>query len=192
MPYIDFQEVKAKVRIDDAAQKLGLALKESKNQFRGACPSCNSGGDRALVITPERGLFFCFSAKVGGDCLALVQHITGIDVQEAAQFLLPQDEPHSAPSPAKKAPQKAASKPPTPFDPAAFAEKLEYSSEVEALGISEDDAKALGLGHYRGKTYIAMRYDTGDIAGFAAVEGAKLPSKLLPQVHNVVAFPKRA
>ena len=33
------------------------------------------------VITPARGLFYCFDAKVGGDCLALVQHITGLDVK---------------------------------------------------------------------------------------------------------------
>lgn len=32
------------------------------------------------------------------------------------------------------------------FDPVAFAEKLEYSPEIEALGISQEDAQALGIG----------------------------------------------
>jgi hypothetical protein len=63
---------------------------------------------------------------------------------------------------------------------------------VQALGLSEEDAHALGIDRYKNKTYIAMRYDTGDIAGFAAVEGAKLPSKLLPQAHNIVPFKARA
>lgn len=47
--------------------------------------------ERIVVITPTRGLFYCFDAKVGGDCLALVQHITGLEVQDAAQFLAPKE-----------------------------------------------------------------------------------------------------
>ena len=40
------------------------------------------------------------------------------------------------------------------FDPALFATKLEY---VEDLGISEEEAKAYGVGENRGKLYVALR-----------------------------------
>jgi hypothetical protein len=45
------------------------------------CPACGNEDERTIVLTPARGLFYCFDAKVGGDCLALVQHITGLDVK---------------------------------------------------------------------------------------------------------------
>ncbi len=91
MVYVDFKAVKAAVSIEDAANLLKLKLNTSKTQLRGACPGCSNGDERILVITPARGLFYCFDAKVGGDCLALVQHITGLEVQDAAQFLAPKE-----------------------------------------------------------------------------------------------------
>jgi hypothetical protein len=39
-----------------------------------------------VVIPPSRGLFYCFDAKVGGDCLARVQHITGLDDTRRGRF----------------------------------------------------------------------------------------------------------
>lgn len=71
------------------------------------------------------------------------------------------------------------------FDPAAFAQKLEWEYT--------DEVQALGIGFYRGKLYQALRYEDGSCAGYSAISGEiKLPTKLLPQVHNVVAFSKRA
>lgn len=79
------------------------------------------------------------------------------------------------------------------FDPAAFAEKLEYTEEVSATGLSEEDAKALGVGFYRGKLYQALRYEDGSCAGYSAISGEiKLPAKLLPKADNVVHFKARA
>jgi len=108
----------------------------------------------------------------------------------ADYFKIGQKKPHVPKATENK---KAAAKPPSQFDPSAFAQKLEYSPEVEALGISEENAQALGLGFYRGKLYQSLRYEDGTCAGYSTISGdIKLPSKLLPQVHNVVAFPKRA
>lgn len=191
MAYVDFKEIKAQVSIKQAAEILNLKVKPSKNQLRGACPACNQGDDRALVITPERGLFYCFAAKEGGDCLALVQHITGLELKEAAEFLVPHTRKvHNAPQPTAE--RKEVNK--EPFDPVAFQSKLEYTPEIEALGISEEDAKALCVGVNRGRTYIAMRYASGTVAGFAHVAGGKfiLPKNLLPDAApNVVRFQKR-
>jgi hypothetical protein len=40
-----------------------------------------------LVVTPEKGLFYCFAAKTGGDQIALAAHIKGLKTSEAASFL---------------------------------------------------------------------------------------------------------
>src|SRR5438132_7312590 len=87
--FLDFQAVKQAVSIDEAAHRLGLALKPAGSQMRGVCPACKSGGDRALVITPSKGVFYCFSAGKGGDCIALTAHIRGTEVKDAAAWLAP-------------------------------------------------------------------------------------------------------
>src|SRR5258706_3830739 len=107
-------------RLKNAANLLKLALKKSSNQLPGPCPACGEGDERTLAITPNRNLFYCFSAKSGGDQLALVQHITGLDVQDAAAFLSPHTRAaHDSPVPEQK--KAAATKKETAFNPVAFA-----------------------------------------------------------------------
>lgn len=81
--FIDFAEVKAKVSFAETVALLKLDLKSSGNQWRGPCPVCNAGGERALVVTEGRG-FFCFSLKKGGDQIALAAHILAISAKDAA------------------------------------------------------------------------------------------------------------
>jgi DNA primase len=179
VPFLDFKEIKRRVTIEQAAEQLGLRLKKERNQFRGSCPSCNSD-DRALAITPDRGLFYCFSAKTGGDYIALVQHITGVEIQEAAEFLAPhpREVPNTSPSLAKRNATVI------PFDPVAFASKLQYTAEVEALGFTQDQAKLFAIGWHRGRVYIPLRKEDGSISGFIGYDPdgdpiMKLPPKFL-------------
>ena len=67
---------------------LGLELKQSAQQYRGACPACESDSDRAWVVTPGKQAFYCFTAASGGDLIALVAHILGCDMKAAAQFIV--------------------------------------------------------------------------------------------------------
>jgi DNA primase len=164
--FIDFKELKRTVTIEQAAKLLN-------SQLRGACPGCSNEDERILVLTPSRGLFYCFDAKVGGDCLALVQHITGLEVQDAAQFLAPKGATVPQKTEGRKQP---ASK---EFDPAAFAQKLSYSDEVSELGISEEDATRLQIGFTRGKVYFPIRNDDGSISGFVGFADGQL--KMPPQ-----------
>ncbi len=41
--FIDFEEIKKTVSLEDAIAKLGLEMKKSGKQFRGPCPVCRSG-----------------------------------------------------------------------------------------------------------------------------------------------------
>jgi hypothetical protein len=218
--FIPFEEVEELATIERLAQMLNLDIRRSGAQWRCECPA-HPGHHRDLCISPQvkskrgsLGVFFCQREKTGGDRIGLVAHVMDIGQQDAAIFIAQQfgmtlannknstsDSTVSTVSkgratvpPAEKSEgrsQPASSR--AEFDPQAFASKLEYTHEVAALGIIESDAELLGIGMYRGKVYIAMRYDNGDIAGFAAVEAAKLPSKLLPYVAgNVVVLKQRA
>ena len=57
---IDFTELKQHVTIERATELLGVNLKKAGAQLRGPCPICKDGGDRAFVVTPTKGLFYCF------------------------------------------------------------------------------------------------------------------------------------
>jgi hypothetical protein len=85
---IDFAELKTRVSIEQVVQFLGLKMTRSGPAFRGECPTCRSGGPRALVVTPSKGVFFCFAAKKGGDQLALAAHVRNTGVRQAAEELV--------------------------------------------------------------------------------------------------------
>ncbi len=71
---IDFAELKQRVGIEQVIQMLGLRVKQNGHQLRGACPICKEGGDRAFVVTPAKGLYYCFgTCRKGGDMIALVR-----------------------------------------------------------------------------------------------------------------------
>ena len=143
MGFIDYAELKTRVSIHDAIQKLGLELKPAGHQLRGFCPQCKAGGDRALVITPDKSLFYCFNAKTGGDQIALVAHLKEMKTNEAANWLagtVPQNNKTKAAS---------TTSPPAPpakagFDPEKYAERLDPShAALEPLEIAPDTLKAL-------------------------------------------------
>ena len=67
--------------------------------------------------------FFTASMQKSAEIVALVQHITGLDVQDAAAFLSPTWSAHNSPAPEQK--KAAATKKETAFDPVAFAPKLQ-------------------------------------------------------------------
>lgn len=187
MPFVDFAEIKRRVSIEEAANILNLTLKQSANQLRGVCPACGTDDNRTLALTPARGLFYCFSAKTGGDCIALVQHITGLSAPDAAAYLAPSGEAHNTPVPEPR--KTAATKKEVAFDPVKFEAGLTYTDEVKALGYTEEFAKQMAIGSHRGAVYIPHRWPCGTIAGWVALTEGKLkvPKQWLPPAPtNVV------
>lgn len=210
---IDFQALKAAVSYADAADKLGLKLKQSGNQMRGECPACKSGGDRALVVTEGKG-YFCFAAQKGGDVLSLAAHILEVSVKDAAAFLARDrndnsnntvtssghSEPQKVPEVAKKT-APAAQTPDTDNRLEKVAARLVYEhAEVQALGLSPQTAEELMVGYdkrgiMRGRVLIPL-YRDGELAGFMGYAKdlepiLKLPGNLTEaSPTNVVRFPK--
>ena len=209
MPYYDFAAIKREFPIAEVARHLGIVVRPEagKNTLRGKCPICEDL--RSFTITPNGGrdgldICGCFKCEQSWDAIGLVKEVKGLDrMPDAAKYLIenlgnstvenstvrtkrasPRREPESERG---KRTEKPA---PRSFDPEAFGQKLEYAPEVEALGITEEDAAQLGIGTYRGKTYFALRYPNGETACYGHGE-LTLPKQLVPMT-NVAPFRKKA
>lgn len=196
MAFVDFAELKARVSFADAITLLGLTLKHSGNQWRGACPACKSGGDRALVITEGKG-FFCFASKKGGDQIALTGHILDLAVKEAAQelaerFGIVPDRNSTVPR-KSTVPESEGGSETKKLAPLSYLEH-EHPA-VEAVGFDPEIAKELGIGYagrgiMRGTVAVPIRDQHGTLLGYIGIMEAKLPADFMGK--NVVAFPKTA
>ena len=162
MSYVDFTELKERITIDEVANLLNLKMKPSGKQMRGPCPACNEGGDRALVITPERGAYYCFADKQGGDLIALTAHIRGEAMKDAANFIH-----HSLTVPEEKVIKET--KQHKKLQPLSH---LEYDhSALTAQGIDPAIAEDLGIGWAtkgvaRGNIVIPVRDEKGTLIGY--------------------------
>ena len=145
--FIDFQELKEKVRITEVFPLLGLHLKQFGEQWRGACPVCKTGGDRALVVTPAKSAYYCFAAKHGGDVIALVSHIKNRGMKEAAQLIAEASrlklEP-AAPVRDHTLPSTVPEKEKAGFNPLTYLQP--DHAAIKNLGVSSETAIEFGAG----------------------------------------------
>jgi DNA primase len=144
---IDFAEVKQQVSIERAAEMLGIKLKRSGSQLRGSCPICNDGGDRVFVITPAKGLYYCFGkCGKGGDAITLAANVRKCSLREAAEFLAGRGGVSTTTPKAdgsrNDSPQPPQEKGLKPLD------YLQSSHEaVQALGVSPETCARFGAGY---------------------------------------------
>jgi len=186
MTFVDFEQLKQEVTIDQAITWLRLYMKEKNGQFRGVCPTCKTGGPRALAITPAKSSYYCFGNGKGGDVISLVSHIRNVPMKDAAQWLADHSG-HSSP--------KSANQP---------AKKLETLSNLEhdheaviAVGLDTAVAQRLGIGFRtkgagQGSVMIPVRNDQGEVEGWLGVqELTYIPKDFMPP-ENVLPFKKKA
>ncbi len=176
--YLDFEQIKADNPIDRVAENEGLELKKSGQQLRGPCPT-GKGGERSFVITPDKGKWYSFAAETGGDVISLVSFIHDCSAKEAASMLAERS---------GTVPEKRRSKPSSPQGKEARGgfRPLDYLQAdhpaVEALGMTEEDAEALGWGFaprgmMKGLVAVPIRRDDGTLAGYIGIEEARLPKE---------------
>lgn len=188
MSYVDFAALKEAVTIEEVVDLLNLELKSSNSQLRGPCPTCNSGGDRALVVTPAKGVYYCFADKKGGDLIALAAHVRGEAAKDAAVFIhssltVPQEKEVKETTSIKKLQ-------PLNLDPG--------HELVTAIGLDPEAAKALGIGYCKkgvmaGQVAIPLRDANGQLLHYVGVDTpVTLPKALQYQGENVVSFPKKS
>lgn len=171
---IDFAKLKECMTIEEVAIGfLQLKVTEEGDSLRAKCPRCEGADNRSLIITPSKGLFYCFKARKGGDSLSLVSHCHDISVKDAAVALSKvymdgesseSDKPHTEKE--------------NCFQP------LEYLDHDHAL-VSElgfkDIAKLVGIGYapkglMRTHVAIPVRDANGNLLGYVGVKGyVKVP-----------------
>ncbi len=150
MPFVDFAELKARVQIEDVIPELGLALKQRNGQWRGPCPVCQTGGDRALVITPAKQAFYCFGGKTGGDVIALVAHIRDCSMKEAADYLVgnstvPKGNSTSSRNSSSTVPEERTKEAVRSLQPLTYLQPAHTA--VQALGVDETTCEAFSAGY---------------------------------------------
>lgn len=184
MGYVDFATLKERLPIADAIPLLGLEMKERGGQWRGPCPACGTGGPRALAITPEKGAFYCFAAKTGGDVIALAAHVRDCTAKEAARFLA--GEETASPSPATVPNENRKGKEETPIlKPLTYLEP--GHPKALALGITEDVCRAYGAGYapkgiLRGRLAIPIHDLQGALVAYCGrAVGGEEPSLVFPK-----------
>lgn len=154
MTFIDFTEIKERINVDDAISFLGLQMRQvGPVQWRGPCPRCSEGGERALVLTRGKG-FYCWASKKCGDVIALVAHIRGSGMKEAAAEIAAHfgtvQSRRDSNSPRGTVPQGATGKDKATPQPTRVLTPLSYlqatHEAVQALGVSPGTCERFGAG----------------------------------------------
>lgn len=198
--YIDFAQLKAEISIDQVIEMLGINLKQSGKQLRGYCPIHDGSDPREFVVTPAKGLYYCFAGCGGGDMIKLVSKIEGCSQRDAAEIIAECFEEGTVPKngtvpreqstvPSARGKQADRSLQPLPY--------LEADHPaVEAVGFDEATADALGIGYakkgiMRGTVAVPIRLEDGTLVGYIGITEARLPPKWQLPNENVVPFRKR-
>jgi hypothetical protein len=194
--FIDFTDLKNRIRIEDVVAWLGLKMKlEGGTTLRGECPAC--GGDRRLAVTPNHvradgttGSYFCHTDKKGGDMIALVAHVRGVrSMPEAARMIEDHFRTGATDNSAATKPAKQADKREGGFDPEAYAARLDPAHEaLQPLSISSETYKIFKAGFaatgvHRGKLALPLHDRDGKLTGHFA-RSLKGESPLLTFVNG--------
>jgi DNA primase len=186
-PYLDFQAIKQSYSINELMDMTGLKFKKNGKSYRCECP-IHQGGERSLVVSPDvkddkgdLGVFFCHASNQGGDRVTLLAHVrdskpyaifkelaerkgTAVDYQKTTVPIVPT-------IPEEK---ESITKGERGFQPLDYLQAVHPS--VQALGISPDVARLLGIGfaprgYHRGCVAFPVRTADGILAGYIGLDG---------------------
>ncbi len=203
--FVDFQDLKSKVTIQQVLEMLGVSkLKAHGEALRGHCPCCQEGGDRAFVVTPSKGSYYCFGERHGGDMIELAARFWRISPKDAAGRIAAHFGIGRAATAGKaEAPAAADSTGGSGFDFKAYQASLDPAhASLADCGIAEQTIRDFGGGFcsrglHRGRLTLPVQDAAGDMLGFMglALKGEE-PDILLPKgfdppplfaAHRVVA-----
>jgi DNA primase len=172
--YIDFKQIKERISFPQAIQILGVQMRLRGNQYRSECPTCKHGGDRALVITDQKG-FYCHAAQKGGDVIAFAAHVRDEGQREAAEFLAQyagiDSTPTSSPAPQREKTAKTTGN-------SGELRPLDYLTTdhpaIELLGLTEEVCAIIGIGFankgtMNGRVVFPLRLESGSLIGYIGV-----------------------
>jgi len=174
--YVDFHDLKARVSITDVLRMLSVATKANGAQLRGSCPIHKGSDPRGFVVTPAKGLWYCFGGCGGGDMIALVAKLRGCEQAEAARFIAEGTGTGSGnrtvPGNGNSSPQPREERR-RGFDAEAYAKGLDVAhAALGPLGIAPETLREWKAGYAaagvnRGRLALAVVSKDGAIVGYA-------------------------
>ena len=81
-----------RVRIEDELRRRDIRLRRQGQELVGPCPVCGEGDDR-FSINLKKQVWNCRGCDKGGDIIAFVQHLDGVDFRQAVQTLVGAEPP---------------------------------------------------------------------------------------------------
>jgi DNA primase len=189
MPYVDFAELKAKVSITDVFGMLGIDLQRFKthgDQLRGTCPIHGGDNPRGFVVTPGKGLWYCFSGCGGGDIIKLVSKMRKLTPKEAAELIAERFGNSTVPRNSTAPPGGNRT---VPQNEKGALKPLDYlqpeHDHVQALGVSPETAAAWETGYapkgiMRGRYAVPLKTKDGNLVAYVGIAIAEEQS---PRLH---------
>lgn len=84
---IDFAKLRQEIPIADILIWRGYKFTRSGKTLRAQCQLCNHKSKRAFVVTSDKGLWFCFNCREGGDGIEYIALVERISKVEAAHLI---------------------------------------------------------------------------------------------------------
>lgn len=144
----------------EVASRLGVAgLKRAGVEHVGPCPVC--GGKDRFGINPALGVFVCRVCDVGGDGLAMVQHVLACDFKSALAYLAGDADVQP--------------------DPVEVARRKERAAQVERDRLNfEKKARARAIADAREIWHAALPATGTPVAAYLEARGIRWPDGTLP------------
>lgn len=79
-------EVKARISLREVASRYTVLKPEGRGRWKGLCPF-HQEKTPSFYVDEEKGLFYCFGCKAGGDIFTFVQRAEGVDFKGALERL---------------------------------------------------------------------------------------------------------
>lgn len=79
------EEIKSRISIEDLVSQY-VQLKRAGKNLKGLCPF-HKEKTPSFVVSPEKGIAYCFGCNKGGDIFKFTQEVEGISFAEAFKFL---------------------------------------------------------------------------------------------------------
>jgi len=73
------------VGVDEVVARRAIKLKGRNGKLAGPCPKC--GGDDRFAVNVKKQIWNCRGCQTGGDIIALIQHLDGVDFTSAVRTL---------------------------------------------------------------------------------------------------------
>jgi len=169
--WVDFEDLKQRVSIEDILKWLAIDLKGSGKQLRGQCPMCH-GSDRGFVVTPAKGLWHCFNGCGGGDIIALVSKYNNVSLRKAALDI----EEHFS-GERESVPERTSPRQEGGIKPLSYLQA--EHEKVQNLGVDKETAEAFSAGYankgiMRGRLAIPIYSRQGELVAYCgrAVDGS--------------------